>query len=92
MLPFLPKLFFIWQGSAPALKSLINKKQMLLAYIKIHQILEEMIMITKDLKDFSSVKEMGECVCVHVCVCVCLPAHFPEEGRTRWGEDVRPMI
>lgn len=53
-------------------------------------------MITKDLKDFSSVKEMGECVCVHVsvcaCVCVCMPAHFPGGGRTRWGEDVRPMI
>lgn len=36
-------------------------------------------MITKDLKDFSSVKEMGECVCVHVSVCACLPISLEEE-------------
>ena len=48
-------------------------------------------MITKDFKDFSSVKEMVS-VCVRMCVCVRAPAQFPGGGRTRWGEDVRPMI
>lgn len=44
MLPFLPILYLTKYPPTPALKSLINKKQVLLAYIKIHQIPEEMIM------------------------------------------------